>query len=157
MVSSVNDTLTQIQNNTATVYASQNADDAGKTSLDQDAFLQLLMTQLQYQDPLNPTGSQEFISQQAQLTSVSELQKLNSNLTTSNEMLYASNQIMQASSLIGKEVTVAGENSDGENVEISGVVTEAKFAEEGASVVIDGVEYNLDTVQSIRENTTTES
>ena len=101
--SSIENTLTNIKNNTAKVNAENAKNNVGRTELDQNAFLQLLMVQLQNQDPMNPTDNQEFIAQQAQFTQVTELQKLNETLT-------ASNSLLQASSLIGKEVTLIDPN-----------------------------------------------
>lgn len=62
--------------------------------LGKDAFLQLLVTQMQNQDPLNPTEDTEFISQLATFSSLEQMQNMN-----------ASMQVSQASSLIGKQVT----------------------------------------------------
>ena len=73
--SSIENTLTNIKNNTAKVNAENAKNNVGRTELDQNAFLQLLMVQLQNQDPMNPTDNQEFIAQQAQFTQVTELQK----------------------------------------------------------------------------------
>ena len=88
--SSIENTLTNIKNNTAKVNAENAKNNVGRTELDQNAFLQLLMVQLQNQDPMNPTDNQEFIAQQAQFTQVTELQKLNETLTASNSLLQAS-------------------------------------------------------------------
>lgn len=49
--------------------------------LGKDAFLNLLVTQLRYQDPLNPTADTEFVSQLAQFTSLENSQTLVSSMT----------------------------------------------------------------------------
>lgn len=49
-------------------------------ALDKDAFLKLLVTQLQNQDPLNPMEDREFISQMAQFSALEQMQQLNTNM-----------------------------------------------------------------------------
>lgn len=71
------------------------------SSIDQDQFLQLLVAQLQNQDPLNPVTDQEFISQLATLNTVQSLTSLNANFA---EMLRLQ-QLTQGADLIGKTVT----------------------------------------------------
>jgi len=141
-VTDISNTLTSIQNNTTKVQAEKSAQTTGSSELSQDAFLMLLMAQMKNQDPLNPTDSSQFMSQQAAITQVSELQKLNKTLASSN-------QIMQASSLIGKEVSLINPN-DSEST-ISGTVSEAKINSKGASVVVDGQEYPLENILSVKE------
>ena len=46
--------------------------------LDRNAFLNLLLTQLRFQDPLNPMDDREFIAQLAQFTALEQMQNLNS-------------------------------------------------------------------------------
>jgi len=147
-MSSINtsSSLTDIQNSTAKVQAEKNKKTAGSSELGQDAFLQLLMAQLKNQDPLNPTDSNEFMSQQAQFTQISELQKLNKSVSNGNQM-------MQASSLIGKNVTLT--DPDNEANTISGIVKEAKISSTGASLIIGDKEIPLDNVISVKEATTT--
>lgn len=50
--------------------------------LDKDAFLRLLVTQLQNQDPLSPMEDREFIAQMAQFSSLEQMQNLNKTLET---------------------------------------------------------------------------
>ncbi len=74
-----------------------------KNILDKDAFLNLLVTQLQFQDPLNPMESTEFTAQLAQFSSLEQLQGINNNM----EMLQASQDLentFRAVDFIGRSV-----------------------------------------------------
>ncbi len=75
--------------------------------LDKDAFLNLLITQLQNQDPLNPTDSVEFTAQLAQFSSLEQLANVNDNLLELKNFQASINN-SQAVSLIGKAITAHG-------------------------------------------------
>ena len=75
--------------------------------LDRDAFLNLLITQLQNQDPLNPTDSVEFTAQLAQFSSLEQLGNVNDNLKQLQNFQASINN-SQAVALIGKEITANG-------------------------------------------------
>lgn len=74
----------------------------GTTELGKDAFMQLLVTQMQYQDPLNPSSDTEFISQLASFSSLEQMQNLNSTFSQT-----------QAFGLVGAEVKVSADNNAG--------------------------------------------
>jgi len=76
-------------------------------SLDKDAFLKLLTTQLQNQDPLNPTDSTEFTAQLAQFSSLEQLTNVNATLNTLN-LYQASINNAQAVGFIGKDIIANG-------------------------------------------------
>jgi flagellar basal-body rod modification protein FlgD len=77
--------------------------------LDKDDFLNLLITQLQNQDPLNPTDSVEFTAQLAQFSSLEQLGNVNDNLTEMKNFQASINN-SQAVSLIGKTITANGDS-----------------------------------------------
>ncbi len=80
----------------------------GGSDMDQETFLNLLVTQLQNQDPLNPQDSQDFCAQLAQFSSLEQLMSVNDNLGT----LYSATASMNNASmtqLIGKEVVAYGD------------------------------------------------
>jgi len=51
-------------------------------ALGQDAFLNLLVTQMQHQDPTEPMDNSAFIAQLAQFSSLEQLQQMNQSLAT---------------------------------------------------------------------------
>jgi len=89
----------QIVNQTT---AEQKAEEAKKTaggSLDKDAFLQLLVAQMKYQDPLEPTSNTEYISQLATFSELEEMQNVS-----------ASMDMSRANALVGQYVFMNEEN-----------------------------------------------
>ncbi len=73
--------------------------------LGKDQFLELLVAQMNNQDPLSPQENGEFIAQLAQFSTVEGIENMN----TSMEALlsgYQSSQALQASSLVGRTVIV---------------------------------------------------
>lgn len=73
--------------------------------LGKNEFLNLLVAQLNNQDPLSPQDNGEFIAQLAQFSTVEGVDKLN---TSMESMLsgYQSSQALQASSLVGRKVII---------------------------------------------------
>ncbi len=55
---------------------------AANNSIGTDAFLQLLITQLQNQDPTNPESNTEFVSQLATFSSLEQLTSINKGVTS---------------------------------------------------------------------------
>lgn len=80
-------------------------DDGKSSALGQDAFLKLLTTQLQNQNPLNPTDNTEFLGQLAQISTVSGIQSLNDSFGGLASSL-SSYQTLQAAQLVGHDVLV---------------------------------------------------
>lgn len=74
---------------------------SGVAGVSQDQFLQLLIAQLQNQDPLNPVSNEQFITQLTSLNTLSGVQSLNASFS---EMLKLQ-QLTQGVDLIGKSVT----------------------------------------------------
>lgn len=78
---------------------------------DKTVFINLMMTQMKNQDPLDPMDNQQFLSQLAQLTTVEELRNANTNLESL--ALYSSSMNnAQAVSLIGKTIRANGNSFD---------------------------------------------
>lgn len=94
----------------ASINASSNS-----SALGQEEFLNLLVAQLQHQDPLNPSDPTEFTAQLAQYSQLEQLFNLNDSM---EQLALAQNnsQRISALSLLGKEILVSGDTFDlGEN------------------------------------------
>ncbi len=80
--------------------------EAGSSNeLGQSAFLELMITQMENQSPLNPQDNSEFVAQLAQFSSVEGLDRLNNSFDDFASS-FISNQALQASSLVGQSVSV---------------------------------------------------
>lgn len=86
------------------------ASDEGSNELGQSAFLELMITQLENQNPLDPQDNSEFVAQLAQFSSVESLDKLNNSFDDFASNLL-SNQALQASSLVGTSVAVPSDKA----------------------------------------------
>jgi flagellar basal-body rod modification protein FlgD len=93
------------------IDSNANAGDAQSSApvkiLGKDDFLNMLIAQLQHQDPLNPTDGTEFTAQLAQFSSLEQLSNINDSLQNM-EQFQASLIDSQAVSYIGKEITAKG-------------------------------------------------
>jgi len=65
-------------------------------------FMQVLMTQLTYQDPLKPMDNQEFLAQIAQFTTLQQSQQINTNV----QSLLSNQAVQQSVGLIGHVVNI---------------------------------------------------
>lgn len=132
------------------------ANDASASQDTQDAFglgfedlLQIVLTQLTYQDPLEPMDNFEFVSQLAQFSQIQQTQEMAESLQT----LVAAQSSSQAASLLGRVVDVPAGAST-----LTGRVIAIGFGEEGASLTIETDEgqtisnINLSAVTQIRED-----
>mgnify|MGYP000984672207 CR=1 FL=1 len=111
---------------------------SGNSALGKDAFLQLLVTQMKYQDPLNPNTDTEFIAQLATFSQLEQLQNLSA-LTTSS----------QAFGLVGKHVMINTKNAAGEASTISGRVDFVNMSNGKAYLSVNGNLYNVDQLNSV--------
>ncbi|MNV24927.1 Basal-body rod modification protein FlgD [compost metagenome] len=82
----------------------------GKKALGKDAFLQLLVTQLKNQNPLEPQGNGEFVAQLAQFSSLEGITSLNDTVS-GIAGAFGSSQALQASSLVGRSVIAPGDKA----------------------------------------------
>lgn len=112
--------------------------ETSSNSLGKDAFLQLLVTQMRYQDPLNPSTDTEFVAQLATFSQLEQLQNLGTTMTNS-----------QAFGLVGKDVIMKTEDSNGSTSYYSGTVDFVTVTDGTAYLSIGGNLFpasKLDTV-----------
>lgn len=82
-------------------------------TLGKDDFLQLLVTKLKNQDPLNPMSDEAFVAELAQFSSLEQLQNMNDALSNSLDLDYLQMQTINntmATSLIGREIKATFSN-----------------------------------------------
>jgi len=115
------------------------------SELSKDAFLQLLVTELKYQDPLNPTNDKDFLAQMAQFSALEQMQNMSTSMNA-----------QQANNLIGKTVTakLVGEKP-GDDQTITGVVEATKIKSGKTYVVVNGNDVEVNQVESIYDAGTT--
>lgn len=112
----------------------------GTDSLGKQEFLQLLVAQMQYQDPLEPTSNTEYISQLATFSQVEQLENLNASYTNT-----------QAFSLVGQTVTVSSTNSETGSVTTKEGVVDYVVMEKGkAYLSIEGTLYSAEDLSKIK-------
>jgi flagellar basal-body rod modification protein FlgD len=108
-----------------------------------DDFMKLFVTQLQYQNPLQPQDSSAFLSQLAQFSSLEQQQAQTQSLSKVGSINAASLQVDQlsmASTFIGKTVKYIPEGEDSHsNNTLTGVVDGVKLEKDGSvSFVVNG-------------------
>lgn len=108
--------------------------------LGKDAFLQLLVAQMQNQDPLEPTDNSQMVAQLAQFTTIEELQNLGTTLNN-----------MNAFGLIGKAVILeVGKSTDATTTTtVGGYVDYVKIEDGKAKLSIKGELYDYDDLDMV--------
>jgi len=93
-----------------------------------ESLLQIVLTQLTFQDPLEPMDNFEFVSQLAQFSQIQLSQTTNDNL----ELLVAAQTTNQGSAVLGRTVDVAAGNAT-----LSGVVRAVAFEDGAATITLE--------------------
>lgn len=112
----------------------------GTSELGKDAFLQLLVCQIQNQDPLNPQDDTQFVSQLATFSQLEQMQNLN-----------ASYEKSQAFSLIGKDVIVNTEDSTGKETQVAGKVQYVNASGSTVQLYVNGQLYDIDDLYAVMD------
>jgi flagellar basal-body rod modification protein FlgD len=126
MTMAVSSTVSQIQSASAATQAASAAKDSN-SALGKDAFLKLLTTQLQYQDPTQPMDNTAMVAQLAQFSSLEQMSDVNTNLT---KMLTAQGTALEttAAGLVGKTAVFSTNEvglTEGKTATISATLSQA--------------------------------
>ena len=128
----------KIQETASSGSSISNSADSGN-KLGKDAFLQLLVTQMKYQDPLEPQDNSEYIAQLATFSQLEELQNMSNTV-----------QISQASSLTGETVIMKTKSSvTGELMYVTGTVDYVVIENSKAYLCINGGKYSIDDLDTV--------
>jgi len=142
---SVTDQITNAASSTAQYQASQPRATGSASKLDSQAFMNLMMKQLQYQDPMEPVSNTEFIAQQAQFSQLSTTQEMNTNIANNNSA-------SQAMSLVGKSVTLTDPDNKGKT--ITGTVESSTINGTKSTIKVNGKDYSMSYLKAVNEPTT---
>ncbi len=92
-------------------YITPKKEESNGNDLDKEAFLKLLVTQMQYQDPMNPGDATQYMSQLAQYSSLEATMNISSAVEKGNAM-----------NLVGQYVIMNNTDAAGNSAPISGLV-----------------------------------
>ena len=102
------DLMNQLGLGTSSVSASSSTNSStGNSQLGQSDFLKLMATQLNNQDPTQPTDSSQMLAQMAQLSTVSGIQDMQSSLKQLVDTMMAG-QTTQAAAMVGHQIVAPG-------------------------------------------------
>ncbi|MGN0151388.1 MAG: flagellar hook capping FlgD N-terminal domain-containing protein [Wujia sp.] len=122
----------------ANSYVSSKKDTNTSSDLDKDAFLQLLVTQMQYQDPLNPGDSTEYMSQLAQYSSLEATMNISDAVDKGNAL-----------NLVGEYVIMNTTDSTGKSTMVSGLVEYATVKDGEVLLSINDTYYPAEDLDSV--------
>ena len=126
---------------TATVTGTDKAARRGSTDLGKDAFLQLLVCQMQNQDPMNPSNDTEYVAQLAQFSQLEQLQ----NLSTESEK-------SQAFSLVGKYCVFQSKDSNGNVTYPEGTIDSVNISGGKITLSVGDKVFKYDELYTVMQN-----
>lgn len=127
-------------------------DAAASKDLSMNDFWKLMAAQLQYQDPMNPMSNSDMMNQMTQMATLNAMTSVSDAVA---KFATVSNNLSQvtlttySTGLLGKEVTVAITNDDGEITGTKKGVVAGVDLTGSTAVYIDGKKYELSQVMGI--------
>jgi flagellar basal-body rod modification protein FlgD len=131
-----------VESNSAASIAEEKKRAQASNTLDKDAFLQLLVAQMKYQDPLEPTSNTEYISQYATFSELEQMQNMS-----------ASMDLFRASSLVGETVLLKVKDSQGRETTVQGNVDYVVYEKNKAYLSVNGDLYSMDDLDTVADPT----
>ena len=119
-------------------------------NVDLDAFLQLMITELSNQDPLNPTDNAQFLQQITQMREISSTDTLTGTL----DMVLTGQNLATASSLIGKKIDALADDKTNVTGKVDKVAveTDEKTGNRTIRVYVGAKSTQLENVRQILPN-----
>lgn len=124
----------------ASLAQSSKTSTTSNSTVDKDQFLQLLVAQMKYQDPLEPTSNTEYISQYATFSELEQMQNMSASL-----------ELTRASALVGQTVVVKVTDSSGNTTTTQGNVDYVVYENNKAYLSINGELYSMDSLDTVAD------
>ena len=133
--------LVQPVSNGKIVQESNGTTENEKTNgMGQDQFLQLLVAQMQYQDPLEPTSNTEWVSQMATFSMVESLNNMQDSMSQQS-----------ANALVGKYVLLKVANGTGDVDYVKGKVDYITVQNGKTMLSVNDKQYSISTLDTVAD------
>ena len=131
-----------VESNSAASLAQGADKKTSNSTVSKDQFLQLLVAQMKYQDPLEPTSNTEYISQYATFSELEQMQNMSASL-----------ELARASQLVGQTVLMEVTDSAGRTTTVQGNVDYVRYENGKAYLSINGELYSMDDLNTVADPT----
>jgi flagellar basal-body rod modification protein FlgD len=113
----------------------------GDQNMGKDDFLKLMVAQLKYQNPMEPSKDLDFIAQTAQFSSLEQMTNLNTKVIE----LISSNKQLYANTMIGRQITWTDED---DNIK-SGIVSKVDLNDGEPVLIANNEKVSLDWIVNV--------
>ena len=132
--------IQEIKNGQVVQDTSSNKTTENKNNFDKDMFLQLLVAEMKYQDPLEPTTNTEYVSELANFSQIEATQNVQDKMDE-----------MSAANYVGKYVILNTTDSSGNQKYVSGMVDFLEKKDDGYYVSVDDGLYSIDDIETVAD------
>ncbi|UDY24063.1 flagellar hook assembly protein FlgD [Nocardioides sp. Kera G14] len=129
--------------------ASGTSSTTASSSEDQDMYLQLMVAQMKYQDPMNPVSTTDMLSQNAQFESLTQLQDINDELS----QVLSAQLSFGAMGMLGQTVAY----TDANGVSATGTPSAVNFTSTGPVLTIGDASVPVASVTGVSSPSTSTS